>query len=135
MTGGSRNAMWAVIAHYVVNSAHGMAHGELAIPLSRWQESFIAIVILAAPAVAWLLIWRGSPRAGGALLALSTAGALLFGAWYHFFAISPDHVSHLPAAAPEEWKTLFRVTAVLLLPTEAFACGAGAGLFRAKPAA
>lgn len=125
-------ALWAVIAHYAVNTAHGMAHSEVAIPLSRWQETFIAAVILAAPALAWLLIWRGTLNLGGWLLLFSTLASLLFGGWYHFVAISADHVAHLPAAAPAQWKTTFQITAGLLIPAEAFAAWAGYRLTRAK---
>jgi len=132
MAGGIRFVMWTVIAHYAVNALHGMAHSELAIPLARWQEAFIATVILAAPAVASLLIWRGSLRMGGWLLTLSLAGSLLFGAWFHFAAISPDHVSHLPAAAPAGWKLLFQVTAVMLVPTEALGGWAGLRLLKSN---
>ena len=126
MATGVRFVMWMVIAHYAVNTAHGMAHSELAIPLSRWQQTFIAAAILAAPAVAWLLVWRGSPRSGAWLLIFSLAGSLLFGAWYHFVATSPDHVSHLPAVGAPAWKLIFQITTVLLIPTEAL--GAWAGL-------
>ena len=41
----------------------------------------------------------------------------IFGLFYHYIIISPDHVAHLPAG---EARGLFRVTAVLLLITEAF---------------
>ena len=44
-------------------------------------------------------------------------GSLIFGFVYHYVIISPDHVAHLPVG---EARGLFRVTAVLLLLTEAF---------------
>jgi hypothetical protein len=121
-----------IAAHYAVNGAHGLAHRELAIPLAPWQEAFIAAVILAAPAVAFLFVWRGSHSAGGGLLLASLAGALIFGVWYHFVAISPDHVSHLPAAAHSGWRLLFQTTAVLLIPTEALGCWAGLRLMKGR---
>ena len=45
------------------------------------------------------------------------AGSLLFGAYYHYVFVSPDHVSHLP---PGDAQGLFRVTAALLSVTEFF---------------
>jgi len=134
MNSASRFVMWMVIAHYVVNALHGMAHSELAIPLSGWQEAFIAGVILVAPAVAWLLVSRGSPTSGGWLLVVSLAGSLLFGVWFHFVAVSADHVSHLPAVAAPQWKLAFQVTAALLIPTEALGGWAGLGLLKARTA-
>jgi hypothetical protein len=43
-------------------------------------------------------------------------GSLVFGAVYHYLIISNDHVAHLP---PGEARQLFRITALLLLITEA----------------
>jgi hypothetical protein len=44
-------------------------------------------------------------------------GSLVFGGIYHYIIISPDHVAHLPTG---DARGLFRVTAMLLLMTEAF---------------
>lgn len=132
MARGVHFVMRMVIAHYVVNALHGMTHSELAIPLSGWQEAFIAGVILVAPAVAWLLVSRGSPAAGGWLLVVSLAGSLLFGVWFHFIAVSADHVSHLPAVAAPQWKLGFQITAALLIPTETLGCWAGLRLLQEK---
>ena len=43
-------------------------------------------------------------------------GSLVFGFLYHYIIISPDHVSHLP---PGTAQGMFRLTAVLLIVTEA----------------
>ena len=43
------------------------------------------------------------------------AGALVFGLGNHFIIAGEDHVAHVAA----EWRTLFGVTAVLLVITEA----------------
>jgi hypothetical protein len=48
---------------------------------------------------------------------VSMLGSLIFGFCYHYVIISPDHVAHLPAG---EARGLFRVTALLLMITEAF---------------
>jgi hypothetical protein len=47
---------------------------------------------------------------------VSMLGSFIFGACYHYLIISPDHVAHLPAG---EARGLFRLTALLLLITEA----------------
>ena len=56
---------------------------------------------------AWPALW---------LLLLSMLGALIFGVCYHYLIISPDHVAHLP---PGDARGMFRITAVLLVATEA----------------
>ena len=117
----ARFALGAVLGHFAVNAAHGVAHGALAIRLTRSQELFIIVVILLAPALAAALIWKRAHRSGGLLLAASLAGALFFGVWNHYVAISPDHVSHLPATERPAWKVLFQATAILLVPVEG--CG------------
>jgi hypothetical protein len=125
----SNRALWlalvVIIVHLALSVVHGMAHSRLEIALSHAQEVFVTAVILVAPLVAGFLLLVKLPRAGGALLAVSMAGALLFGVYYHFIAISSDHVTHLPAAGPGEWKLIFQTTAVLLALTEVLGCWAG----------
>jgi hypothetical protein len=74
-------------------------------------------VITVAPLVALALVWLRRTPAGFALLALSMLGSLIFGGYYHYIGISPDHVSHLP---PGDAQAMFRFTAVLLTVTELF---------------
>jgi len=112
----------AVLAHLLVSFVHGSAHSELGVALSLWQKSYVAIVIMAAPLVAATLLWTRHRRAGLLLLTASMAGSLIFGAYYHYVAISPDHVSHLP---PGEAQGLFRLTAQLLVVTESLGLVAG----------
>ena len=107
----------AVLAHLLISLVHGYAHTELGIGLSAWQKWYVLIVITVAPLVALSLIWTRHRRVGFLLLIASMAGSLTFGTYYHYVAISPDHVSHLP---PGDWQGMFRVTAVLLLATELF---------------
>ncbi len=114
-----------ILAHLAASALHGAAHHVLAISLTHAQEFFVVVVISIAPLVAGLLLLVRLRRAGGALLAASMAGALLFGVYYHFIEISPDHVAHLPAGGLAEWKTIFQTTAVLLALTEGFGCWAG----------
>ena len=112
----------AVLVHLLVSLVHGYAHTELGVGLSAWQNWYVLIVITVAPLVALSLIWTRHRRIGFLLLIASMAGSLTFGAYYHYVAISPDHVSHLPAG---DAQGLFRVTAVLLLATELFGAVVG----------
>ena len=127
-------ALVMILAHFLVNAAHGAAHSELAIPLSRSQELFILLVIVIAPVLAGALIGRGIAFGGGLLLGASLAGALVFGIWNHFVAISPDHVSHLPTTETPGWRILFQVTAIFLVPTDALGCWAGLRLLKRSSA-
>jgi hypothetical protein len=105
----------AVLAHLLVSFFHGSAHTALGVNLSAWQTAYVAIVIMVAPLVALALIWTKRRRLGLLVLIASMAGSLIFGAYFHYVAISPDHVSHLP---PGDAQGLFRLTALLLIVTE-----------------
>jgi predicted membrane protein len=105
-----------VVAHLIVNVLHGQAHTSLGVGLSSWQQLFVIVVILLAPLVALVLSLTRYVRTGLWLLLISMLGAFVFGAFYHYVIISPDHVAHLPIG---DARGLFRVTAVLLLITEA----------------
>jgi len=114
------NRAWvtiAVLAHLIVNVLHGQAHTSLGVGLSNWQNVYVLAVIVLSPLVALALSFTRYRRAGLWLLLASMLGSLIFGLCYHYIIISPDHVSHLPAG---EARGMFRVTAVLLLITEAF---------------
>lgn len=112
----------AVLAHLAVSLVHGYAHTQLGVGLSTWQNFYVIIVITFAPIVALALVWTRHSRIGFILLALSMIGAFVFGGYYHYVGISPDHVSHLP---PGDAQGMFRVTAVLLLATELFGAVVG----------
>jgi len=114
----------AVLLHGVIAVLHGAAHNDLGIQMTAAENAFINVVIVAAPVVAAVALWTRFVRAGAVLLAVSMAGSLLFGAYHHYVAISPDHVAHLPAG---NLQGLFRLTAVLLVVSEA--AGSGIGLW------
>jgi hypothetical protein len=59
-------------------------------------------------------------------------GSLLFGVYYHFVAVSPDHVSHLPEG---DAQGVFIVTAILLAISEAAGTAFGIWTWRARPSA
>jgi hypothetical protein len=105
-----------VIAHLIVNLLHGRAHTELGVGLTSFQQFYVIAVILLAPLIALLLSWTRYARASLWLLLALMLGSLIFGACYHYIIVSSDHVAHLP---PGDARGLFRVTALLLLITEA----------------
>lgn len=119
----------AVIVHLIVVLFHGRAHASLAVALSAWQRYFVFAVIILAPFIALALSFTRFDRAGLWLLLAAMFGSLLFGAFYHYVVISPDHVDHLPAG---EARGLFRVTALLLVVTEAFGVVAAAMGLRSR---
>ena len=118
-----------VLAHLVVVVLHGQAHTRLGVGLNNWQQAYVLIVIVLAPLVALVLSFTRYARAGLWLLLAAMLGSLIFGAVYHYLIISPDHVAHLP---PGDARGLFRVTALLLLVTEAFGVIVAAMLLRAS---
>jgi hypothetical protein len=119
---------WIVLIHLVVTGLHGWAHTGAVVPVSTTANIFIFTVILVAPLVGIGVLWFFSISAGAWLLALSLAGALIFGVVNHFVLDSPDHVAHIVA----QWRVLFGVTAVLLALTEAL--GSGLAFWRASHA-
>lgn len=114
------SAFFAV--HLAIMLLHDLAHRNLGVELTTWQAVFVYAIIVWAPLIAVLLMWTRVARAGAALLAVSMAGALLFGAFFHFVYESPDHIGHLP---PGELQGLFVVTSVLLVLTEALGVALG----------
>jgi hypothetical protein len=126
---GARGRRWlaaVVLAHLVISIAHGAVHGEAQVPLSRPANLFVLIVILAGPLVGLALTWPAE-RVGSWLVAVTMAGAFVFGLVNHFVVASPDHVTRV--ALP--WRPLFTATAVLLALTEALGSGLAIRLARA----
>lgn len=115
----------AVLVHFGISVAHGSAHTGAQVPLPFAAALFVYIVILAGP-LAGLALWRWRSRAGAWLVAVSMAGALVFGLVNHFIIDGQDHVAHVAA----DWRTLFGVTATLLVVSEA--AGAGVGIWASR---
>lgn len=130
MSRAARFAVIVIIAHAVISALHATAHRSLDVELSPSQLAFIAIVIIVAPLLAALLLWKGAQRAGALLLAFSMAGAFLFGVINHFVLISPDHVQHVPGLPGSPGVLMFQLTAILLAFVEAM--GVIAGLMALK---
>jgi len=122
-----RFAAWlgtaAVFVHGAPLVLHGVAHAQLGIYLeSVLANIYIGVVLYAAPVVAAWLLWTGRIRLGGWLLVGSMVGSLIFEGYHHFLAMSPDHVSQVPAGP---WGDTFRITAVASAVTEGLALAAG----------
>ena len=111
-----------VAVHGLVNAAHGSAHLELGVELSKWQETFVLVVIGLSPLVAAVFLWTSHARLGAVILGGSMAAALVFGVYYHYVAVSPDHVEHLP---PGDARGLFRASALLVAASQALGTGVG----------
>ncbi len=120
-----------IVLRQAVATLHGLAHERLGVGLSPAQQAFVVVVITIAPLVALVLYWTRYARQGALLLAVSMLAGMLFGIYYHFIEISPDHVRHLPAG---EGQPLFVWTAVLLIPCELAAAAFGFWSWR-RPAA
>lgn len=121
----SRAAKYAtaiVVAHLLINIAHGLAHRELRVGLAPLASIFVIVVVLVFPLVAMGFVWTTKKRFGLILLSLSMLGSLLFGLYHHFLAASPDHVHSQPASP---WGITFVLTAYLLLITEAIGAYVG----------
>ena len=92
----------AVVAvHLAASLWHGNAHTRLAIDLPAAKTLFVFIVILIIPVVAASLVWTRYISVGLWLMFLSMLGSFLFGAYHHFWLVSPDNIGHLPAGSPE----------------------------------
>jgi Na+/proline symporter len=104
-----------IVSRQAIATMHGMAHEHLGVGLSPIQQAFVVVVITIAPFVALVLYWTRYARQGALLLAISMVAGMLFGIYYHFVEVSPDHVSHLPAG---DGRPLFVWTAILLIPCE-----------------
>ncbi len=121
-------ALTIIAFHAVVALVHGKAHAHLGIGLSHWQYTYVMAVIVVAPLLAGILLLARQSGTGGILLAVSMAGALLFGAYYHFVAGGADNVASVAASG---WGAVFRWTSVLLALTETAGVSVGVRVLRA----
>lgn len=87
-----------VIIHHAIAFLHGGAHDDLAIPMAAWQTGFINLVIILLPLVGIGLLFSRLRRYGLYAVIAGMSGALVFGIVHHYMLVSPDHISHLPAA-------------------------------------
>jgi hypothetical protein len=105
-----------VLVHLAVSVVHGTAHSGAHVPLSRAANLFVFGVIVAGPLVG-LAVAMAAARIGSSVIAITMAGAFVFGCVNHFVLAGPDHVSQVT----EQWRAMFATTAVLLAALEALA--------------
>lgn len=127
---GTPFALAMILVHAAVVAVHGMAHAELAIPLSAYQHVFVTTFVLVFPLGVGIVFFTELRRAGGALLAACMAADFLFGAYNHFLVAGPDSFFE---AATTGWGAVFRWTGVLLAVTEALGVWAGLRVWKARP--
>jgi hypothetical protein len=127
-----RLALAAIIAHVLILSFHAAAHLILGVKASPVQNLFIGVVIIIAPPLAGVLIWKGLSKLGAVLLASSMAGSLIFGVYNHYIGLSSDHVSQVSLMSPAGWANVFQITALLLAVTEVFGICAGILMLKGK---
>lgn len=118
-------AIAIIVTHLALSIAHGLAHRHLGIILNLAQGIFVGVVVVAAPLWAGYLICKSRLRLGGAVLAISMAAALAFGAYYHFVARGPDNVNQSNPDSPANWRNLFEDTAIDLALIEALGALSG----------
>lgn len=118
-----------VVAHLGVNTVHGVAHAEIPVVVTDLQTVFIAVVMYVAPLVALGLLATGHQWTGGTVLAVSMAGALVFGLVFHYLLSTPDNVAAVPAGP---WQEPFRLTAALLVLVDAAGMVVGTWFMRMR---
>ncbi|HEX8492108.1 MAG TPA: hypothetical protein VF658_04645 [Pyrinomonadaceae bacterium] len=128
----TRLALAAIIAHVAILSFHSAAHLILGVQASTLQNIFIVAVIIIAPPLSGVLLWKNLSKPGAALLACSMAGSLIFGVYNHYVGISPDHVSQVALMSPASWSVIFRITALFLALTEVLGTIAGIWILKRR---
>lgn len=109
-----------------INIAHGHAHDTLAVPLAPWQTAYVWLVIVIGPTVALVWLWIRPTAAVAWTLAALLVASWLFGMYFHFGPMNPDHVSAQQGTdAP-----MFKMTAQALLVIEPLVAIAAATLGR-----
>ena len=129
MASARRACLWIVALHALALVVHSQSHQAIPVPLSALQNAFAVLVIVSAPLLAAALIWRGSPRFGGTLLAAAFLGAFAFGFINHYVLESSDNVAQIPATS---WGNAFTWSAHALALTELGGFVAALWLLRAS---
>jgi hypothetical protein len=93
VTGAERVLVGAVVGHVALTALHGVAHLTVPVRVPAWQYAYAVVVIVGIPAAGAVLVRRGRPRVGAALLVLSGVAAAAFEGPFHFVVENPDHVS------------------------------------------
>jgi hypothetical protein len=128
--GGTSARRWLtvlIVSHLVISIAHGFAHDQAEVPLSRAANLFVFIVILAGPLVGFVATWSAE-RLGSWIIAIAMAASLVFGLVQHFVVAGADRVDCIA----RQWRPFFVATAVLLASTEALGAVVAMGLARRR---
>jgi hypothetical protein len=100
-----------VYYHLAINNIHGVMHIPTKVGLNIYQFLFVGIDIMILPLIGLYVSGRNRTL-GNLICILSILGSGLFGTYFHFILISPDHVSQVPLSSI--WGYLFHMTAYLI---------------------
>lgn len=89
-----------VALHLAVTIWHGIAHEALGVLLPPEKQAFVYLVIVLAPVAGAVMLWTRYAHGGAWVLVVSMLGALLFGVYHHYLAVSADNIHHLPGGTP-----------------------------------
>lgn len=101
----------AVYYHLFINNIHGVMHIPNKVGLNIYQLLFVTIDIMILPLIG-LYISKKNKDIGNLICILSILGSGIFGTYFHFVLISPDHISQVPLT--NIWGYLFHITAYLI---------------------
>ena len=124
-----RACLWIIALHAISAIIHNQAHNEIDVSLSTSQNAFATIVIVIAPLLAAVLIWRSRHRLGAIILVISMLASFVFGVVNHLMIDSPDQLAHISTSG---WGLVFIVTAYALMITELAGVLAGTVLRRSS---
>jgi hypothetical protein len=100
-----------VCYHLAINNIHGIMHVLNKVNLNIYQFLFVAIDIMILPLIG-LNTFNKNRIIGNLICLLSIFGSGIFGTYFHFILISPDHISQVPLT--NIWGYLFHITAYLI---------------------
>lgn len=111
-----------VLAHLLVNLAHGLPHADVPVELAPWQNGFVVVVVIALPLGGLWLVRRGRVDVGAVAILVGGLGAAAFGTFFHFFSDTPDNVARV--TGPWSGYFLFTSVAISLLAVATALVGA-----------
>lgn len=101
-------AIVVILVHLAVTIVHGISHNAAGVALNLFGYIFVYAIILLAPLIAAVLIYKVSLSIGGWLMTLSMIASLCFGVVNHFLLSGTDNVTavHGPSHALFLWSAL-----------------------------
>ena len=122
MNTATRYGIAILVIHALVSIIHEVAHQNLAIELSTWQQLGIWLIFVLPPIVTLYFLWTNRFRWGFLLLLLTMAASFVFAGVNHFVFITEDHVFHAPQG---ELRWVFQATAYLMAVLEVIGMAVG----------